>query len=138
MTRKTASTFVADVLMQGRSPVTVKKILSTYLGLWKFLIREEIVTSGNPWADQAPHKRSSTQGIDAASRRRPYTESEAQQLLGVLSGVDLDVVQLLAVTGMRAEEATSLACADVKVDRRRDLGEHPWRLKQRPGSDASP
>jgi integrase len=47
-------------------------------------------------------------------RRRPFTEQEAILFLAALRGVDRDVVQLLAVTGLRLEEAASLLVGDVE------------------------
>ena len=102
VTRKTASAFVEEVLQPTRSAGTVHKIVSTYLGLWRYMLRKEVTTGANPWSEQGAPR-----GELAPAIRRPFTEAEAGQLLGALAGVDLDVTRLLTVTGCRAEEICS-------------------------------
>jgi site-specific recombinase XerD len=114
--RRAASKFTADILQPGRDGATVIKMISTYRGLWTFLKREDIVTGENPWADLGPARQGTVKGvrsINGGSKRRAFTETEAQQLLGTMTGVDLDVAQVLAVSGMRLKEVTQLAPGDV-------------------------
>jgi integrase len=108
VTRKSASAFVEEILQPTRSASTVHKIVSSYLGLWRYMLRKEITVGANPWSEQGAPR-----GAAAPLIRRPFTEAEAGQLLGALNGVDLDVVRLLTVTGCRAEEICSLLVGDV-------------------------
>jgi integrase len=118
--RRAASKFVQDVLTPGRSPASVSHMLSTYSQLWRWMRREEIVKGESPWTDQGASPGARRAAVEGAQkRRRGFTEDEARDFLGSLTGVgragavDKDVCRLLAVTGMRLEEATSLMVKDV-------------------------
>jgi hypothetical protein len=52
--RRTASTFVSEVLTPGRSPASVSHMLSTYSQLWRWLRKESVVEGDSPWLDQWP------------------------------------------------------------------------------------
>jgi integrase len=122
--RRTASSFVAEVLTPGRDGNTIIRILSTYRQLWKWLRREGIVEGENPWAEQGPSHHAKGKGkrsINGGSNRRPFTEAEAAKFLASVAGVELDVCRLLSVTGLRMEEACSLLPADVT-----EAGEITW------------
>jgi integrase len=127
VTRKTAAAFIRDVLEPGRKAATVDRMMSTYRGLWRWLIKiEELVKRDNPWLDQgaSPGARKATEGATEVDRRG-FTEKEASAFLVAIGTaprhvrirhlvqVDLDVVKLLAVTGLRIEEACALTVADI-------------------------
>ena len=109
--RRTASAFVSEVLAPGRSPASVSHMLSTYSQLWRWLRKESVVEGDSPWLDQGPSPGAATR---AAVRRRGFAEDEASKFLQSLAGVGLDVSMVLAVTGCRLEEITSLMAADVQ------------------------
>jgi integrase len=112
--RRAASKFVQEVLTPGRSPATVSHMLSTYSQLWRWMRREEIVKGESPWTDQGASpgaRRAAVRATDG--RRRGFSEDEAKEFLGSLTGVDKDVCMLLAVTGARLEEACALLVGDI-------------------------
>jgi integrase len=109
--RRTASVFVSEVLTPGRSPASVSHMRSTYSQLWRWLRKESVVEGDSPWLDQGPSPGAATR---ATVRRRGFTEDEARRFVQSLAGVDLDVSMVLAVTGCRLEEVTSLMAANVQ------------------------
>ena len=118
--RRTAGTFVMEVLAPGRAPGTVNRLLSTYSRLWRWMMRRGHVEA-NHWTEQGVSKPRYTEGTGVAGRtgvpgkRRPFTEDEGAQFLAALEGVDLDVAMVAAVTGARLEEITALKPADVTL-----------------------
>jgi integrase len=74
----------------------------------------------NPWTEQGVSKRKRSES-NGDSKRRAFTEKEGRDFLASLTSakgrtaaVDRDVSMVAAVTGMRLEEITSLAPADVE------------------------
>jgi integrase len=121
VTRRTASSFVEEVLSPGRNAHTVHTILSTFIQLWRYAIREEIVQGPNPWIEQGVSRRAAAVQGNGGVRRRGFSEDEARRFIellrsrqGTMDAVDLEVVQLLCVSGLRLEEAVGLAVADVE------------------------
>jgi integrase len=111
VTRKVAGEFVRDVLSKDRKSATVNKLIGTYLQLWKFMLNRGLVET-NPWTAQGISRRRASD----EQARRPFTEEEGAEFLHRLDkGVDQDVVMLLAVTGMRLEEACQLKPGDVAL-----------------------
>ena len=120
ITRKVAGEFVRDVLAKDRKSATVNKLIGTYLQLWKFMLNRGLVEA-NPWTAQGISRRRA--GDEEA--RRPFTEEEGAEFIRRLDeGVDQDVVTLLAVTGMRLEEACQLKPHDVTLPARK--GDPLW------------
>jgi integrase len=122
--RRRASQFVERVLSEGRSPATVRRMLSGLNGFWKWLQRrgDWPENQRSPWSEQAPSKpRRRGSFAIANDDRRPFTEAEASAFLSAVSATtnkhpaDCLVVMLMAVTGARLEEVCGLTGGDVEV-----------------------
>jgi integrase len=112
--RKVAGEFVTRVLAKdGKSPQTVRRYVTTFSSLWRWMERRGHVKD-NPWTNQGlirPHGEGQQEDV-----RRPFTEDEASRWLWSLDGVARDVSMVMAVTGMRFSEVTSLLPGNVRVD----------------------
>ncbi|MGG5889817.1 tyrosine-type recombinase/integrase [Falsiroseomonas sp. HC035] len=117
--RRAATRFVEAVLMPGRKPATVARMLSSLMGFWEWLQdRGELPDSQrSPWANQRP----SQARQEASQERRPFTEAEASAFVDAVRSrakvhpVDYIVVMLMAVTGARLEEMAALTSGDIAV-----------------------
>jgi integrase len=120
--RKAAAAFIDEILTPGREPTTVRRAISTMAQLWRYMRRQGLITAENPWTDIGPsvdRSRATSSGNPGlggafAKQRRPFTEGEAWTFLQALRWrVDRDVAALVAVTGLRIEEACALLVTDV-------------------------
>ena len=69
--RRTASSFVNEVLVPGRDGNTIHRMLSTYLQLFKYMKRDGIVEGENPFTDQGPPKQAQVKGVRRTGRVEP-------------------------------------------------------------------
>src|SRR5437899_12544087 len=68
----------------------------------------------NPWTNQGMIRAKAPDKEEEV--RRPFTEDEASRWLWSLDGVARDVSMMMAVTGMRFSEVTSLLPGNVRID----------------------
>ncbi|MQM39663.1 Tyrosine recombinase XerC [wastewater metagenome] len=126
--RKTAASFVREVLRPGRKPATVARMLSTYSQLWKWLYDQGLIENRDLWSGLQPPKRERTGKFTAEEleKRRPYSEDEARRMFEEVDRhrekypADPLTVRLLAVTGMRLDEVCSLETQHVTEDAERE------------------
>jgi integrase len=112
--RKVAGEFVTKVLAKdGKSPQTVRRYVTTFSSLWRWMERRGHVEA-NPWTNQGMIRAKAADQEEEV--RRPFTEDEASRWLWSLDGVARDVSMVMAVTGMRFSEVTSLLPGHVRVD----------------------
>ncbi len=124
VSRRKASEFVRNKLSPGRAQDTVQKKLSAYSGHWKWLELNGYIPDDrrSPWDGLKPRKAN-----EEALGRRAFTEPEASAVLAKALERhskfpdDFHVVQLLAVTGLRLEEAARLRIRDCS-----DQGHAVW------------
>lgn len=117
VTRREASNFLRNVLDPGRKSQTVNRIITTYRTYWDWLIDNGYLAEGvtNPW--QRQNRRAKRNEV---RDRRPYTQEEAIKVLELTAQStnrypdDLAIMRLLAVSGLRIEEACSLVPGQVR------------------------
>lgn len=113
--RKEASRFARETL-GGLAPATVNRRLTTYRGYWQWLANRGFIPENrsNPWDRQSLKVKDRDQ-----QDRRPFTEEEGAELLAMLAQRsnqypdDLAATMLMAVTGMRVNEVTTLEAHNV-------------------------
>ena len=112
--RKVAGEFVTKVLAKdGKSPQTVRRYVTAFSSLWRWMERRGHVES-NPWTNQGMIRAKAPDKEEEV--RRAFTEDEASRWLWSLDGVARDVSMMMAVTGMRFSEVTSLLPGNVRID----------------------
>ena len=122
--RRKASEFLRNTLSPGRAPDTVQKKLAAYSGYWRWLMLNGYLPDDkrSPWEGLKPKK-----SEDISQKRRAFTEEEAKAVLEKTKERhgkfpdDFDVSLLLAVSGLRLEEAAKL-----KVEDCTDKGKVVW------------
>lgn len=123
--RKAAATFIRQDLMGDRSRQTVNRMLPTFRQLWRWLESNGHIEGPSPWIDLKAPKTNGNGRKDTPTKRRPYTETEVKKLLVAVDSTaekhpaDPLIARLLAVTGMRLDDACSLGAQDVTHDSER-------------------
>lgn len=124
--RKAVAAFIRQDLMDGnRSRQTVTRMLPTFRQFWKWLEGNGHIEGPSPWIDQTVPKTTGNGQKDKSTKKRPYTEPEVRKLLAVVDSTaekhpaDPIIARLLAVTGMRLDDACSLGAGDVSSDSER-------------------
>jgi integrase len=133
--RKAASAFVRERLLPSLKPATINRRLNTYRQYWDWLKDRGYIPEerANPWLRQSVKAKKGDE-----LKRRAFTEEEAAAFLNALGKNankypdDLPAAMLLAVTGMRAEEAASLDGRNVKFD-----GDTAWVTIEEGKTDAA-
>jgi integrase len=107
ITRRAAGRYVSAMHAKGLSASRIRDITSALSTYWKWMERRgEAAEGSNPWPRQAPPK-SADGGRETAARS--FTDEELVNLLtGTQDRVMLDVMCLLALSGMRIDEACRL------------------------------
>lgn len=129
VTRAAAGKFVDEVLKPGRKPETINRLVSSLSRFWDDLWRRGRVAE-NPWKLQRVPLKSRGPGGHEQERRRPFSEDEALALLrhirdsiGTTTGAgrvleaDLQVCEIMAVTGMRLGEVCNLEAREVSEEK---------------------
>ncbi len=119
--RRKAGEYVSDCLIpSGRKPKTINRIISSLSSYWRWLVRRGICEV-NPWREQrvaAAGRRSTESG-----KERSFTDEEFKSLIsGDLEAEPApllrDLMCVLALSGMRLDEAASLQIQDVLEGRK--------------------
>ncbi len=117
--RREAAVFVSEVLTPGRKPASVNKLLSHRSSFWRWLRKRGVVDTENPWRDQRAAE-GARKGAPDEGRRLPMPEREGAALIAAVDDkaadhpADPDVLRLVAITGMRLEEACGLTAHDLE------------------------
>jgi integrase len=117
VSRRIAGDFVMRGLKGGgHAPKTVNKYISSLSSYWTWLERRGL-TDGNPWLRQGVPKKAAVAG--RRTTERAFTDAEVVRLF---SGTEdrhlLDVMSLLALSGMRIEELYQFTVGNVLPDGR--------------------
>ncbi|WP_018869304.1 DUF6538 domain-containing protein [Thioalkalivibrio sp. ALgr3] len=125
--RKAAAAFIRQDLAGGdRSRETVKRMMSTFRQFWRWLDGNGYTEGPSPWTNQTIPKNNSNGSTKQPTKRRPYNEPEVRALLVAVDATaqkhpaDPLIVRLMAVTGMRLDDACSLGTDDVAPDSERN------------------
>lgn len=117
--RREAAAFVAEVLVPGRRPASVNKMLSHLSSFWRWLRKRGVTDAENPWRDQRVPE--GARSGEPEERRTPMPEREGAALIAAVDAkaskhpADPVVLRLVASTGMRLEEACGLTAKDLEV-----------------------
>lgn len=115
--RRKAGRFVTEVLLKGRAPATVNRLLTSLSSFWGWMIKRGW-TEANPWVGQSVRAKAKPQ----ETKERPYTKEELVALLkadpvalmGKTYGPAIgDLLRLGLMTGCRLNEICSLSVADI-------------------------
>ena len=119
VTRPLAGRYLMESLMrQGRSPKTVRDILSDLSALWSWAVSLGLVEL-SPWSGLSRSVRGSQRWDAGGARRRSWQPDE---LKTVLKGIDVkdpawSMTVVALYTGMRANEIAETKLGDVHEDR---------------------
>lgn len=113
VTRAVAGRYLGHLHALGRSPKRVRDVASALSGYWQWLARRGHIADGvNPWKGQEVGVVKGG-GEWADEGARPFTDQELLTLLdGTSDAVMGDMMRVLALTGMRIEEAARLRVRD--------------------------
>ncbi|GGC16694.1 hypothetical protein GCM10011363_36460 [Marivita lacus] len=105
----------------GLKPATVRRIISSCRGYWRYLQRVgHVADESDPFAEAVPRAPKKSKA-EIATRRKPFTASEVVKLLETsLAKNDLPLAQLIWLgmwTGCRIEELCSIKLTDIDGDR---------------------
>lgn len=111
VTREVAGRYLGHLHAIGRSAKRVRDVASALSGYWQWLTRRGHLPDGvNPWKGQevgAPDEGWADEGA------RAFTDDELRSLLTGTADVKMrDMMHVLALTGMRIEEAAKLRVQD--------------------------
>jgi integrase len=106
----------AAFVRTGANAKTANKDISALSTFWRWLEPRGLATE-NVWRGQGlPKPKRSSTGSGGA-RKRPYSDAEVASLFaGAPAGWLLDAMTILALSGMRAEEAASMRVGDIRLD----------------------
>ena len=120
ITKQEVVVWVEETLMRidGLSPATCRRIISTARGYWAYLERHHKLTLPFPFQGVVPAARRTKETV--RDRRKGFTPKDYQRLLAASEGRDeqlADLIRLGAYTGCRIEELCSLKLEQVRQDR---------------------
>lgn len=129
ISRRKAGEYVTGYLAgQGQKPGTINKKVSALSSFWTWLERRGYAED-NPWPRQSVPVKADRRGRESGqdTDKRAFTDGEISALLtGTMLGSGdrvvepdqamLDMMKLLALTGMRREEVAQLKVGDVEED----------------------
>lgn len=113
VSRAVAGRYLGHLHAIGRSPKRVRDVASALSGYWQWLARRGHISDGvNPWKGQEVGVVKAG-GEWADEGARPLTDDELRTLLdGTDDAVMGDMMRVLALTGMRIDEAARLRVRD--------------------------
>lgn len=111
VTKADARGYKDELLASGSKPATVNKHLNLLKALWSWANRNDYVTGDNPFAGLGVRL-----DVAAIEQRKPFPRDQLKMFLGGLSGEDLLLARLAALSGARLGELCQLRRCDIFLE----------------------